>query len=118
MAPFVLSELELDQIEKVWSAQAHRQSAALQLTPSRNVGAIVTGRRETPEEKWHNEVSYDFVNNQYKLTWHVNANTPPVWRGFTMHSNIPLLASSCIIFKYYVLIKSEKPEKESCYGTV
>lgn len=69
-------KLELDQIEKVWSAQAHRQSATLQLTPSRNVGAIVAGRRETPEERWYNEVSYDFVNNQYKLTWHVNANTP------------------------------------------
>lgn len=69
-------QFELDHIEKIWSAQAHRQSAALQLTPSRNVGAIVTGRRETPEEKWHNEVSYDFVNNQYKLTWHVNANMP------------------------------------------
>ena len=67
---------ELEKIETIWSSHAQREAATVEVTPARSVGAKLTGRMETPEEAWHNEVSHDFVNNHHKLTWHANANTP------------------------------------------
>lgn len=66
----------LQTIENTLADEAHRPRAEVILTLSRNLGKSITGKPLSPEEKWHNEVSHNFVTNQHKLVWYANATNP------------------------------------------